>query len=194
VVAICRHSARACRPPQRTKAPARMRRRTFAPTISGFFTVHRARRRCPLHTGACPRLHPHRRPQVSPTRRLRSSGGYPPVEWHHAPPAGSRCLRFARVRTGRALRLAHSMLLDAASALLRHNRWRHISDEAPPCMRWRGLARPRSPARRSLSCRFPGCCPLPARPPSPHTPARNSGFPPLRAFRSLPRISVRAWW
>ena len=34
------------------------------------------------------------------------------------------------------------VLTDAASALMRHNRWQHNSDEAPPCMRWRGLARP----------------------------------------------------
>src|SRR5258707_3900963 len=49
-------------------------------------------------------------------------------------------------------------------------------EEAPPCMRWRGLARSHSPARRSLSCRLPGCCPLPTGPLAP-IPAGNSGFP-----------------
>jgi hypothetical protein len=29
---------------------------------------------------------------------------------------------------------------------------------------------------------------------SPYARTRNSGFPALRALRSLPRISIRAWW
>ena len=89
------------------------------------------------------------------------------------------------------------VLTDAASALMRHNGY---DDEAPPCMRWRGLARSHSPARRSLSCRLPDCCPLPTGPPT-RIPAWNFGFPcsprfpgSPPEFRGFPRIGIRARW
>jgi hypothetical protein len=98
-------------------------------------------------------------------------------------PSTSRSTACAdRALTWRAV--TDRVLTDAARALMRHNRQQH-NDEAPPCMRWRGLARPHSPARRSLSCRLPGCCPLP-------TPATSAGHPPgirLPGFPRVPRFS-----
>jgi hypothetical protein len=109
-------------------------------------------------------------------------------------------LRRRAARRGPDARLAavtDRVLTDAVSALMRHNGY---GDEAPPCMRWRGLARSHSPARRSLSCRLPDCCPLPTGPPT-RTPAWNFGFPcsprfprSPPEFRGSPRIGIRVRW
>jgi hypothetical protein len=112
--------------------------------------IHRARCRYPLRTGACPPLFPHHGPQAARGVGLHRQPG----------------LRRRAARRGPDARLAavtDRVLTDAVSALMRHNGY---DDEAPPCMRWRGLARSHSPARRSLSCRLPDCCPLPTGPPT----------------------------
>jgi hypothetical protein len=160
------------------------RTRLSADILRILWAIHRACCRYPLRTGACPPLFPHHGPQAARGVGLHRQPG----------------LRRRAARRGPDARLAavtDRVLTDAVSALMRHNGY---GDEAPPCMRWRGLARSHSPARRSLSCRLPDCCPLPTGPPT-RTPAWNFGFPcsprfprSPPEFRGSPRIGIRVRW
>jgi hypothetical protein len=143
-----------------------------------FLDIHRTLGHYPLLNGA----YPHRGPQAKGHGAgRRSVPGLPAGGWvlgagpaRPARRARPPSARLPRPRGARRCAVTARVLMDAASALMRHNRWRYYTNEAPPCMRWRGLARSHSPACRLLSCRSPDCCPLPTRP---LAPAPSSGNP-----------------